>query len=95
MTDIKLWSVDRHCNISPQVVLKERAGVSETYTISGHPNVLRVHAKLDERFAFSDPIRMVELENENGHTTLWRERHDPCAFQPEVVAPLMVARMKE
>ena len=56
---------------------------------------LRVHAKLDERFALSDSIRVVELENENSHTTLWRERHDPCAFQAEVIAPLMIAWMKE
>ena len=57
--------------------------------------MLGVHAKLDERFTLSDPIRVVELENENGHTTLWCERYDPCAFQPEVIVPLMVARMKE
>ena len=53
------------------------------------------HPKLDERSTLSDPIRMVELEYENGHTTLWRERHDSCAFQAEVIAPLMIARMKE
>jgi hypothetical protein len=56
------------------------------------PTSLWVQAKLDERFTLSDSIWMVELENENGHTTLWRERHDSCTFQAEVIAPLMVTR---
>ena len=69
--------------------------LSEIYTIVVHANVLRIYAKLDERFTLSDTIRVVELEDENGHTALRRERHDSCAFQPEVIDPLMVARMKE
>src|SRR3712207_6361773 len=64
--------------------LRRYFAVGETYTILAHANVLRVHAELDERFTLSDSIGVVELENENGHTTLWRERHDSCTFQPEV-----------
>jgi hypothetical protein len=61
----------------------------------GHTKPLWVHAKLNEWLSLSDAIRVVELENKHGHTAFWGERHDMCAFQAEMIAPLMVARMKE